>query len=146
MLIHCCKKRAGLTLVEVVVSLAIGGIIFSGLITGYVHTANRAEWSAYHLAAQALARQRLESARAAKWDTQSAPPVDMLMTSNFPVTVDVLDIPMSGTNQVLATNYIEIVSISENPPLKMIRSDAVWSFYNRGLFTNSTATYRAPDQ
>jgi len=135
-----------MTLVEVLVSLSIGAIIFGGLIRGYMQTAMRAEWSSYQLAAQALANQRLEAARAAKWDTQAAPAIDMLVSSNFPVTVEALDVPTSGTNVVFATNRIEIVSISQSPPLKMIRSEAVWSFYSRGVFTNSTATYRAPDQ
>jgi prepilin-type N-terminal cleavage/methylation domain-containing protein len=136
----------GMTLVEVIVSLAIGGLLFGGLLSGYMQSSMRSEWSAYDLAAQALASQRLEAARAAKWDRQAAPPIDLLVSSNFPVTVDVLDIPVAGTNVVLATNTIEIVTVSESPPLKMIRSQAVWAFYNRGLFTNSTATYRAPDQ
>lgn len=126
--------------------MGIGGIIFGGLIAGYMQSAMRAEWSAYQLAAQAMARERLEAARAVKWDTQSAPPVDMLVASNFPVVVDVLDVPTCGTNIVLATNSVEIITISSSPPLKMIRSEAVWAFSNRGLFTNSIATYRGPDQ
>jgi hypothetical protein len=30
--------------------------------------------------------------------------------------------------------------------LKQIRVDCVWRFMSRGLFTNTTLTYRAPDQ
>src|SRR5687768_2389272 len=92
------RNQVGMTLAEVVISLGIGGMIFGGVLVGYVQSANRAEWTAYHLAAQAVATQRLEAARAAKWDTQSAPPADFLVTSNFPPTVEVLDVPVSGTN------------------------------------------------
>jgi type II secretory pathway pseudopilin PulG len=140
------RKQVGMTLAEVVISLGIGGMIFGGVLVGYMQSANRAEWSAYQLAAQAAASQRLESARASKWDTQSAPMVDMLVATNFPVTVTALDIPLIGTNIAWATNQVFISTVSANPPLKMIRVETVWSFRGRGLFTNTTATYRAPDQ
>ncbi len=139
-------QEMGMTLAEVVMSIAIGSMIFGGVLMGYVQSANHAEWSAYRFAAQAMASQRLEAARAAKWDTQSAPPVDLLVATNFPVAVEVLDVPVSGGNAVLATNTVFITTISSNPPLKMIRVETVWAFQRRGLFTNTTATYRAPDQ
>jgi len=135
-----------MTLVEVVLSLGIGAMVFGGVLLGYVQSAKRAEWSAYHLAAQASASQRLESARAAKWDTQSAPPMDMLVSSNFPPTVEILDVPQSGTNVTYTTNFVVITDVTVNPPLKMIRVESIWAFRSRGLFTNTTATYRAPDQ
>jgi hypothetical protein len=135
-----------MTLVEVVLSLGIGAMVFGGVLLGYVQSAKRAEWSAYHLAAQASASQRLEAARAAKWDTQSAPPVDMLVSGNFPPTVEVLDVPQAGTNVAYTTNFVFITDVTVNPPLKMIRVESIWDFRSRGLFTNTTATYRAPDQ
>ncbi|MGC3960325.1 MAG: prepilin-type N-terminal cleavage/methylation domain-containing protein [Verrucomicrobiota bacterium] len=140
------RSQAGMTLVEVVFSLTIGGMVFGGILLGYVHSANRSEWSAYHLAAQASASQRLETARAAKWDTQSAPAVDMLVAANFPPTVEILDVPQSGTNVTYTTNFVFITNVSADPPLKMIRVESIWHFRARGLFTNTTATYRAPDQ
>lgn len=140
------RNQVGMTLAEVVISLGIGGMIFGGVLLGYVQSANRSEWSAYHLAAQAVATQRLEAARAAKWDTQSAPPADFLVASNFPPTVEVLDVPVSGTNVAFTTNTVFITTVYANPPLKMIRVESVWAFRSRGLFTNTTATYRAPDQ
>lgn len=140
------RSQAGMTLAEVVISLGIGGLVFGGVVTSYIQSANRAEWSAYHLAAQASATQRLEAARAAKWDTQSALAADQLVASNFPPTIEVLDVPVRGNNSTFATNSVFITSVSANPPLKMIRVESVWSFHSLGLFTNSTATYRAPDQ
>ena len=56
--------RVGMTsafsLMEVVLAIALGGILISGMIVGYLQAAVRAEWSAYSLAAQSLAVMRLE--------------------------------------------------------------------------------------
>jgi prepilin-type N-terminal cleavage/methylation domain-containing protein len=139
-------QQHGMTLTEVVVSLGIGGLIFGGVLTGYLQSAGQAEWSAYNLAGHSLAMQRLEAARASKWDTQASPSVDKLVASNFPVNIEVLDVPLAGTNVVEATNTVFITTISADPPLKMIRVETVWAFRQRGLFTNVTATYRGPDQ
>jgi hypothetical protein len=139
------RERA-FTLAEVVIATALAALVVGGSIYGYVIAAQRAEWSAYSLAAQNLALQRLEQTRAAKWDPLGYPTVDELLAANFPAQVSVLDIPISKTNIVYATNYTVISTISANPPLKMIRVDCVWPFFNRGSFTNSVATYRSADQ
>ena len=138
------KRRSGMTLAEVLVSLGIGSLIFGGVLAGYIQSARQAEWTNYNLAGYSMAMQHLEMARAAKWDTQV--PVDELVSSNFIPTVEVLDVPLWGTNSVLATNTTFITTILSDPPLKMIRVETVWAFRSRGLFTNSTATYRSPDQ
>ena len=90
--------------------------------------------------------QALEQTRAAKWDTLGTPVVDQVVSGNFTSRVEILDIPISGTNIVYATSSISISTISTTPPLKMIQVDCVWRFMNHGLFTNTVATYRAPDQ
>jgi prepilin-type N-terminal cleavage/methylation domain-containing protein len=138
--------RCGYTLVEVLVSLLVVGIMVSGLVAGFMQAHKQAEWSAYNLAAQSLAIQPLEQARAAKWDPYANPPVDNLWNSNFPPTTNILDIPVSGTNLVFATNRVNIRSISTNPPLKEISVVTTWRFMNRGTFSNTAVTYRAPDQ
>lgn len=138
------KSRSGMTLVEVLVSLGVGSLIFGGVLTGYVQSANRAQWASYDLAGQSMAMAHLEMARVAKWDTQV--PTDDLVSSNFPPIVEVLDVPLWSTNLMFATNTTFITAISSDPPLKMIRIETVWSFLSRGLFTNVTATYRSPDQ
>jgi len=147
--VRACRKQPanqGYTLAEVMVALAIGGLLYGSVLTGYVITTQRAEWTAYWLSAQALATARLEQARAAKWDTQASPPVDQLVPANFPPRVEVLDIPASGDNIPYATSIVSIVVVSTNPPLKLIRAETIWDFKHRGLFTNSVTTYRGPDQ
>ncbi len=134
-----------MSLTEVVVSIAVGTMMFGGVILSYIQSANRAEWSALSFAAQSLAWQRIEQTRAAKWDTQSAQPVDQVVQSNYPDAVELLDVPFIGTNFLYATSRVEITTLSSNPPLKMITANVVWSFKGR-LYTNSAITYRSPDQ
>jgi prepilin-type N-terminal cleavage/methylation domain-containing protein len=155
---RCCIRRLsnggadrrGFTLAEVVVSLAISGLVFSGVILGYTSTSDQAEWSAYSLAAHSLAMQGVEQARAAKWDPQAFPVVDELGTTNYSL-VEELDVPVSGQTPMLATNYVSISRVSDNPPVRQLRADCVWSLpYRkgniRGPFTNTVVTYRASDQ
>ena len=135
------------TLAEVVIAMAITVMSLAGVIMGYIFAIRQAEWSAYSLAAQSLATQRLEQTRAAKWDPRASPPVDEVVTNNFPtVPTNVLDMPVSGTNMAYATNFTTISDVTNGGyPLKLIRVDCVWSFREHA-FTNTIATYRAPDQ
>ena len=126
--------------------MAILGMSVGGIINGYVYATHQAEWSAYSLAAHSLAIQRLEQARAAKWDPQAYPSVDRVIPANFPVTTAILDVPLSGTNYVIATLTTEVTTVVANPPTKMIKVECRWPFMNRGWFTNTIASYRAPDQ
>jgi type II secretory pathway pseudopilin PulG len=169
------RGAGAFTLMEVVIAIGVAAVAIVATVEGYVFAAKQAEWSAYNLAAQSLAMQRLEQTRAAKWDTLSTPVVDELVSSNFPTVVDILDIPVNGehltgtvaamfpatlasapaiaayakTNGikfVYATNHVSVWTLSTNPHLKAIQVECVWSFLNRGLFTNTVATYRSPDQ
>jgi len=140
-------RTRAFTLVETVIALAVGALILGGLVLGYVMSTQRAEWSAYSLAAQSLAIQRIEQARAVKWDRQAFPMIDQLVSSNFPPSREILDIPMTGGQITYATNYTTITDFpSPSPEWKMIRVDCVWQFGARGVFTNTIATYRASDQ
>src|ERR1039458_7246431 len=62
------RNGAAFTLAEVVIAIAIMGMVFSGTIYGYVQATKRAQWSGYSLAAQALAIQQIEQVRSAQWD------------------------------------------------------------------------------
>jgi hypothetical protein len=139
------KRASAFTLAEVVIATALGSITIGASIYGYVLAAKRAEWSGYSLAANSLAMQGVEQARACKWDPNGTPPVDQLVTANFPMKINILDIPITGTNIVYATNYTTITEIRANPPLKMIRVDCQWMFMSDGPYTNTVVTYRSPD-
>ena len=139
---------AGFTLAEVVISVAVMTLGFSGVIYGYVLTTDRAEWSAYSLAAQSLAMQGVEQARSAKWDPKAWPAVDELGITNY-TEIETLDIPVSG-RPVWATNYVSISLVSSDPPLRQLKTECVWKFTNgrrtRGPFTNRVVTLRSADQ
>jgi Tfp pilus assembly protein PilV len=134
----------GLSLCEVVISLALTSLSVAALIDGYVVCARQAETSALHLAAQAQALERLEQIRAAKWDPYADPPVDQIWTTNFPAVVRVLDVP-SRSAERWATNFTTVQVISTTPALKAVRIATVWGA-NGKLYTNSITTYRGPDQ
>ena len=143
-----CRARLqrAFTLAEVVIAMAITVMSLGGVIAGYIFAARQAEWSAYSLAAQSLASQRLEQTRAAQWEPRQ--PLDELVATNFPtVPTNRLDMPISGTNIAYATNFTTITDLKAvvGYPLKMIQVDCVWSFRQR-LYTNTIATYRAPDR
>jgi type II secretory pathway pseudopilin PulG len=137
-------RSLAFTLPEVVISLAIASISVGSIMYGYVISAKRAEWSGYSLNAHTLAMQALERARSARWDPTASPAVDMLTTNNFPRERVLMDMPVTGTNAIYATNYITIATISSSPPVKMIRVDCVWHFMNGRLYTNTVASYRTP--
>ncbi len=159
------RKRTncpGFTLVEVLISFVIFGMATAGLIYGYVMANRMAEWSAFSLAAQSAASQGAERARAANWRPRDYPPatgpgtMDELpaSTNGLPVitNVDYFDIPTKGDPtssdfDSWVTNYVWLTNVSTNPPLREIRSDAVWRFSLTGqIYTNSVVLLRAPDQ
>lgn len=140
------RTAAGFVLEEVIVSMAIATVVIAGIVSGYIISAQRADWSAHNGSAQALATQRLEQVRAAKWDTLASPPVDEVVTNNFPVLTQPLEVPLAGTNKIMATVITQITRVEEDPELKLIQVECIWSYLGRGPFTNSIMTYRAPDQ
>lgn len=148
------KLCRGFTLMEVVVAMAIAALVFGGVIMGLTQATYRGEWASYNLAAQNLAQQGIEQARAAAWDTQSSTPTDNCTQANFPPTTNnVLDVLVRTTNNlVYATNTWTIANIYPNSatyPLKMIRVDCTWPWVHSGItnvFSNTVVTYRAPAQ
>lgn len=153
---------SGFTLVEVLIAFLIFGMVTSGLILGYT-TANRmATLSSMSLAAQSFASQGAERARAANWRPRDYPPatgpgtMDELpaRADGKPVftNIDFFDIPTKGNPSDAdfdswVTNYVWVTNVSINPPLRSIRSDAIWKFPLTGkIYTNTIILLRAPDQ
>jgi prepilin-type N-terminal cleavage/methylation domain-containing protein len=158
---HSLERRGlkGFTLAEVVITVAIVAMVMIAMIECYVASAARAQWCAQSLAAQSLASQGLERARSANWCYQSWSALsgyvglgspDEIPCTNFAPTIIVeytntLDIPVVG-QPVYATNYITVVNVSTNPPVRQIRCDCVWTFAKSSqLFTNTLITLRGPD-
>jgi prepilin-type N-terminal cleavage/methylation domain-containing protein len=138
--------QGGFTLAETLVSIMIMGLVFSGVLIGYTRGSQRAEWSGLSLAAEALCLRQMEQVRAVKWDTLSLPIEDD--TTNIPTSSTmILDIPISGTNVVVATNTFTITTWTNAGPsyLKMITATTVWN-WNGVAYTNTLVDYRCPDQ
>jgi type II secretory pathway pseudopilin PulG len=150
---QCCggaRSGLGFTLVEVVLSMALLALVVEGAFLGYVKFTSQAEWSARSLAAQSLASQGAEQARSARWDPLKWPQgvgpgkSDELGLTNYQQSCT-LDIAMNG-QPLIATNFVSVTKVSDNPPVRQIRSDCIWSFMSRGPFTNTVILLRAPDQ
>jgi len=137
---------AGFTLAETLISIMIMGLVFSGVLLCYTRASQRAEWSGLSLAAEALCVRQMEQFRAVLWDTQSIPVLDNtanIATSN----IMILDIPISGTNVVYATNTFTIQTFTNPGPsyYKMIVAKTTWAL-NGKVYVNQLVDYRAPDQ
>jgi Tfp pilus assembly protein PilV len=140
------RAAAGISLIETVIAMLIVTVTIAGTINGYILAANRAEWSAHSLAAHSLVIQKHEQIRAATWNRTGEIEVDLLTVANFPTVKTVLDMPLSGSNAVMAEVNTTITVVSTSPALKAIRVDCVWPYRERGTFTNTIVTYRSPEQ
>ena len=142
------RHAPAFTLAEVVISVFIMMLVMAGIITGYIQASYRAEWSGYSLAAQAAAIQQLEAAKAAVWDPLQSPVKDEI--SQLPATTTtLLDLPVTGTNTVYATNHITVSLITYGTYSNyFVKVDTVWPFRWKNqiaYFTNTVADYYAPD-
>jgi Tfp pilus assembly protein PilV len=152
------SPRLAFTLIEILISVLIFTMVLSGLIYGYVQANWTAEWCSMSLAAQSLASQGAEQARAADWRPRDWPvafgrgTMDELTNGTVYSRVDFMDVPSKGnpnsTNfQFWVTNWISVTNVSINPPLRQIRSDAIWAYpMNGNLCTNTIILLRASDQ
>jgi len=147
------NPRKGFSLLEVMISFFIFGLVISGLIYGYVQMNRTAEWAACSVAAQSIASQGMEQARGAQWNELGGiagdqwPPTTNSSGAVQPVYVTcALDVPSTG-QLIYVTNAITLYAISVAPPLRMIRSDCLWNYPLTGQpCTNTVITLRAPDQ
>ena len=158
------RQKIAFTLVEVVVAVAIIALLFGGIISANITLTQRAEWSGQSLAAQAQATQQLEQARSAMWDDSIAKNEMTnlnLMAWTYNAATGVgsgyswtnLDLPITGTNAIPATNYVSFRVLTNVTglaavKLQMVKVDVVWNFRGFGssrLYTNTLATYYAPD-
>jgi hypothetical protein len=158
------RALGGFTLAEVVISLGIVTLLFSGILSAYIQTSWRAEWAGYSLAAQAIGIQQIEQARSGVWDYSIGK--NELTNLNLIAwnynsttkvgtgyTTNVLDVPVSGTNITIATNFVTVKMLNltglPNVQVQMVIVDTVWPLWTlrgkRMLYTNRTANYFGPD-
>jgi Tfp pilus assembly protein PilV len=140
------QRLRGITLSEVVISIAVSTLSVAAVVSSSVLSARSADWISHSTAADAVANARMEQTRAAKWDSAAAPVIDELTAGNFPLEVVPLQVPIVGNARLYGTNRVTITAVSDVPPLKMVQVECVWSYPERGPFTNSVVMYRSPDQ
>jgi len=145
-------RPAAFTLPETVMAVGIIMLVFGAIITAYIQSAYRAEWSGCSLAAQAAAIQQLEAAKSAVWDLQQSPPMNQI--TNLPlVTSTLLALPCTGSNVVYVTNYTTVSPISwtvspNTYSVYLVTVSTVWPFFWKNhtvYFTNTVADYFAPE-
>src|SRR5476651_1062584 len=155
-----CRTAGAFTLIEIVMAIFILAMVMSGLIYGYVQANRMSEWSSMTMAAQSYASQGAEIARAADWRPRDYPvtsgqgTMDEMTNGTIFTNIDFMDIPTIGTPaasdfQFWVTNIVSVTSLSVNPPLRQIKSYAVWTFVRGGNYipyTNSVILIRAGDQ
>ena len=138
------NKKSGIIVIEVLMSVTIAMITIGGIMQGYIMSSQRLEWILSSQAANNQISMRMEQIRSAKWDSQSYPLIDEVVSSNFPNAVVIFDFPVINNVLRYGTNYINIVQIS--PTIKMVSIDCVWSILNRGTnITNTISTYIVPN-
>ncbi len=144
-------RPSAFTLAEVVISVFIMMILFAGIIGAYVQSSYRAEWSGFSLAAQAAGIQQLEAAKCAVWDPLQTPVKDEI--SQLPTNTSVLlDLPVTGSNYVYATNYTTITLLTNSALTTasnyFVTVTTVWPFIWKNqmvYYTNTLSCYYAPD-
>jgi type II secretory pathway pseudopilin PulG len=140
------RGRAGMTLVEVVIALAITVLLVAGIVNGYIYCATSAVKAELAQAANAQALQRIEEARSAIWNTSSSLAEDQLVATNFRDESVTLDMPGTDTHGTPATIRTTITTNSFTPLMRTIHVDCIWQFQGGGWVTNSIETIRAADQ
>ena len=140
------RSRVAMTLTEVVVALAIVGLILAGTVIGYINCANASVKAELEQAGNAKAMERLEATHCAIWAPFRATPVDQLVASNFPDLVVSLDQPGTNLSGTVATIKTTIASISTNPPMRSVHIDCIWQFQGQEWITNSVETILVSQQ
>ena len=141
-------QALGMTLAEVVVALAIAGLMVGSLVGGYIYSTVSAEKASLSLAANTRALERLEDTHGAIWNVSAWPVVDELAATNFPTKLVILDLSGQGGGITYGTNYTTITQVSLSPQLRRVRADCVWGFQGgkfSSSFTNTVETLRGPD-
>jgi prepilin-type N-terminal cleavage/methylation domain-containing protein len=143
-------SRAGMTLVEVLVATAVFALVFGSVLTGITQASYRVAWSKYNAAATKFAEQRMEQIQSAPLELVASPPIDAVVTTNFPTDYVDMEHFVGSTNRVRATRTVTIDAIPNSNPnamkYKVITVNVFWSYRGRGPFTNTLVTIRAPDQ
>ena len=124
--------RGAFTIIEVVFATAIAALVLAGMFRGYNMAGQKAQFSAWSLAANTTAMRQMEQVIAATWIpsyTNFSSNANQLFSPSLtnPVTGN-LCLPSANGNVVTCTNYTTITQVSTTPPYAMIEVQCVWGF------------------
>jgi prepilin-type N-terminal cleavage/methylation domain-containing protein len=138
----------GFTLAEVLIALALVGMMIGGIITSYLAVAYRGEWASASSAAHRLSVMKLEQLKAAPWGDL------MELARNNPAgrrtSLGHMDLPLSVPGPFAATVEFWAEAVPEgnpDPDLLKLTVQCVWSLGSR-TYTNpnpALVTYRGRD-
>lgn len=136
-------SQTGFTLAEVLIALALIGIMIGGIITSYISAAQRAEWASASAAAHRLAVMKLEQLKAAPWE-------ELPIGLGEHTIVAWLDMPASIEPEDEEPGRWPIVRFTVEPQGEDFVKLTVWCEWYHGARTMETPTprlltYRARD-
>lgn len=125
-----CARNCGLTLVEVLISMALITIIVAGLYTGTAMGQRGAAINAMHVAAYGLLQDKFEQMRGIPFSSISA--------ANYPTQTIVITTSggMNPTNTISGTFSCTVTNLAA-PARKMVQLNLTWKYRN---FTNLSET------
>lgn len=144
-----CQSTAttGFTLAEVLISLALLGMMLGGIINSYLMAAQRAEWASASSAAHRVAVMKLEQLKAAPWEELIG-----LMGAGWLERSAHLDLPATSDQSTTGTVRFRVDNAGppeniEDTDLLMFRVECVWNLGSRSYTTPDPhlVTYRGRD-
>lgn len=137
-----------MTLTEVVFAVGLFGVVIGTILTGLMQANYRAAWATYSDAATKLAEQRMEQVMTARWEPTAVPPIDQLVSANFPDDTVNLDVLTADGTALTGARSVQITPVTSGgvTQYKVITVRVVWSYRGNGPFTNDVTTIRSTDQ
>ncbi|MCH6256021.1 prepilin-type N-terminal cleavage/methylation domain-containing protein [Puniceicoccaceae bacterium K14] len=107
-------NRSGVTLVEIMVSMFILGVGFTGLFSGFLHTRRLAQGSIYQNTASTIAYSYLEQLKSVEFSSLDDNPIIGLMSEGNDDSLNVSPTPTNFTTGNNATDVVNSFTIDIN--------------------------------
>ncbi len=141
-------SEVGMTLAETLIASAIFVIVFISVIASLSLAGYRSEYARFNAAGAKFAEEAMERCRNAPWDPLAVPPIDMLVSSNFPADTIQMDTYAARGNPLTGGRTVTITPMpsATNASYKVINVQVVWSYKGRGPITNTLVSLRSTDR
>jgi hypothetical protein len=137
-----------MTLAETMFASLIFVMVFISVIACLSLAGYRSEYGRFNLAGAKFAEEAMERCRNAPWDPLAVPPVDMLVSTNFPGDTILMDTYAARGSALTGARTVTITPMpsATNTSYKVVSVQVVWAYKGRGPATNSLISIRAPDR